>query len=207
MEYKTHLNRKMQARHIQMISLGGVIGTGLFLSSGYTIHEAGPIGTIIAYLIGALLVFSVMLCLGELSVAMPYTGAFHVYAKRYLGPATGFLVAILYWLTWTIALGSEFTAAGLIMQNWLPNIPIWSWGLLFMILIFLTNFFSVKIFAETEFFFSLVKVLAIILFIILGSAAIIGILPYADFKHVPGLSNLTKNGWFPNGFGAYSPRC
>ena len=67
--------------------------------------------------------------------------AFHVYAKRYLEPATGFLVAILYWLTWTIALGSEFTAAGLIMQNWLPNIPIWSWGLLFMILIFLTNFF------------------------------------------------------------------
>lgn len=201
MEYKTHLNRKMQARHIQMISLGGVIGTGLFLSSGYTIHEAGPIGTIIAYLIGALLVFSVMLCLGELSVAMPYTGAFHVYAKRYLGPATGFLVAILYWLTWTIALGSEFTAAGLIMQNWFPNTPIWSWSLFFIILIFLTNFFSVKIFAETEFFFSLVKVLAIILFIILGSAAIIGILPYADFKHAPGLSNLTKNGWFPNGFG------
>lgn len=96
MEYKTHLNRKMQARHIQMISLGGVIGTGLFLSSGYTIHEAGPIGTIITYLIGALLVFSVMLCLGELSVAMPYTGAFHVYAKRYLEPATGFLVAITF---------------------------------------------------------------------------------------------------------------
>lgn len=127
--------------------------------------------------------------------------AFHVYAKRYLEPATDFLVAILYWLTWPIVLGSEFTAAGLIMQNWFPNIPIWSWGLLFMILIFLTNFFSVKIFAETEFFFSLVKVLALILFIILGSAVIIGILPYADFKQAPGLSNLTKNGWFPNGFG------
>ena len=70
MEYKTHLSRKMQARYIQMISLGGVIGAGLFLSSGYTIHEAGPIGTIIAYLIGALLVFSVMLCLKKLSVAM-----------------------------------------------------------------------------------------------------------------------------------------
>ncbi len=92
----------MQARHIQMISLGGVIGTGLFLSSGYTIHEAGPLGTIIAYLIGALLCFLVMLCLGELSVAMPYTGAFHVYAKRYIGPATALLVAILYWLTWTV---------------------------------------------------------------------------------------------------------
>lgn len=99
MSKKTHLNRKMETRHIRTISLGGVIGTGLFLSSGYTIHQAGPIGTIIAYLIGALIVYSVMLCLGELSVAMPYTGAFHVYAKNYIGEGTGFTVAILYWLT------------------------------------------------------------------------------------------------------------
>ena len=121
MAHKTHLKRKMETRHIRMISLGGVIGTGLFLSSGYTIHEAGPLGTVIAYLVGALIVFAVMLCLGELSVAMPYTGAFHVYAKKYIGPSTGFVVAIIYWLTWTIALGSEFTAAGLIMQKWFPN--------------------------------------------------------------------------------------
>lgn len=201
MAKNTHLERKMEARHIQMISLGGVIGTGLFLSSGYTIHEAGPVGTIIAYFIGALLVFSVMLCLGELSVAMPYTGAFHVYAKRYIGPATGFLVAILYWLTWTIALGSEFTAAGLIMQNWFPNILVWIFSLCFIVLIFLTNFFSVKIFAESEFWFSLIKVLAILLFIILGTLAIVGILPYDGKRSVIGLSNLTKNGWFPNGFG------
>lgn len=201
MAYKTHLKRKMQARHIQMISLGGVIGTGLFLSSGYTIHEAGPIGTIIAYLIGALLCLLVMLCLGELSVAMPYTGAFHVYAKRYIGPATGLLVAILYWLTWTIALGSEFTAAGLIMQKWFPNTPVWLWSLVFIILIFLTNVFSVRVFAESEYYFSLIKVLAIVIFIILGSLAIIGVLPYAGSSHALGLSNLTKNGWFPNGFG------
>lgn len=79
-----HLERKMEARHIQMISLGGVIGTGLFLSSGYTISQAGPIGTIIAYFFGAILVYAVILCLGELSVAMPYTGSFHVYAKNLL---------------------------------------------------------------------------------------------------------------------------
>lgn len=88
-----HLERKMETRHIQMISLGGVIGTGLFLSSGYTISQAGPIGTIIAYFFGAILVYAVMLCLGELSVAMPYTGpstftlrtcyvAHHFYAKQ-----------------------------------------------------------------------------------------------------------------------------
>jgi Amino acid transporters len=111
------LVRKMEARHLLMISLGGVIGTGLFLSSGYTIQQAGPIGTIMAYAIGAVVVYLVMLCLGELSVVMPETGAFHVYADRYIGPGTGFTVAILYWLTWTVALGSEFTAAGLIMQK------------------------------------------------------------------------------------------
>lgn len=93
-----------------MLSLGGVIGTGLFLSSGYTIHQAGPAGTIFAYLLGAGIVYLVMLCLGELSVAMPVTGAFHTYAKTYIGPATGFTVAWLYWLTWAVALGSEFTA-------------------------------------------------------------------------------------------------
>ena len=91
-----NLKRKMEARHIQMISLGGVIGTGLFLSSGYTINQAGPLGTIFAYSFGALLVYTVMLCLGELSVAMPYTGSFHVYAKDLINPSAGFVVALLY---------------------------------------------------------------------------------------------------------------
>lgn len=200
MAHKTHLTRKMEARHIRMISLGGVIGTGLFLSSGYTIHEAGPLGTIIAYLFGAILVYAVMLCLGELSVAMPYTGAFHIYATRYIGPATGFIVAILYWLTWTIALGSEFTAAGLIMSQWFSSIPVWVWSLLFMIIIFLTNYFSVRIFAESEFWFSTIKVAAIIIFIILGTLAIIGVIPLKGYHHILGLQNFYKNGWFPNGF-------
>lgn len=200
MVHKTHLTRKMEARHIRMISLGGVIGTGLFLSSGYTIHEAGPLGTIIAYLFGAILVYAVMLCLGELSVAMPYTGAFHVYAKKYIGPATGFVVAILYWLTWTIALGSEFTAAGIIMRQWFTNIPVWVWSLLFMVVIFLTNYFSVRVFAESEFWFSAVKVVAIVVFIILGALAIVGIIPLNHYHHEPGLTNFYKNGWFPNGF-------
>lgn len=200
MSKKTHLNRKMETRHIRMISLGGVIGTGLFLSSGYTIHQAGPIGTIIAYLIGALIVYSVMLCLGELSVAMPYTGAFHVYAKKYIGEGTGFTVAILYWLTWTIALGSEFTAAGLIMQEWFPHIPVWIWSTIFIILIFFSNAYSVKIFAESEFWFSAIKVFAIVAFILLGILAMVGIIPLNGFTHAPGISNLYKNGIFPNGF-------
>lgn len=194
------LERKMESRHLLMISLGGVIGTGLFLSSGYTIHEAGTIGTILAYGIGAVIVYLVMLCLGELSVAMPQTGSFHVYADKFIGPGTGFTVAILYWLTWTVALGSEFTAAGLMMRTWLPNSPTWIWSLLFMIIIFTSNALSVRFFAETEFWFSSIKVVAIILFIILGGLAIFGVIPIKGYSHAPLFHNLVKDGLFPNGF-------
>ncbi|MQS90299.1 amino acid permease [Lactobacillus salsicarnum] len=192
----------MESRHLLMISLGGVIGTGLFLSSGYTIHQAGPIGTILAYAIGAVVVYLVMLCLGELSVAMPETGSFHVYADKYIGPGTGFTVAILYWLTWTVALGSEFTAAGLIMQQWFPHSPTWVWSFLFMIVIFVSNALSVKFFAETEFWFSSIKVIAIIIFIVLGGLAIFGVLPIKGYSHAPMFHNLFKDGIFPNGFKA-----
>ncbi|MBP5833139.1 amino acid permease [Lactiplantibacillus plantarum] len=201
MSKQTHLSRQMESRHVLMISLGGVIGTGLFLSSGYTIHQAGPIGTLLAYTIGAILVYLVMLCLGELSVAMPYTGAFHVYAKKYIGPGTGFTVAILYWLTWTIALGSEFTAAGLIMQTWFPHIATWIWSLVFMVVIFTVNALSVRWFAESEFWFASIKVIAIVAFIVLGGLAMVGILPLHGHTSAPFLSNYTRNGWFPNGFG------
>ncbi|QCX25766.1 amino acid permease [Companilactobacillus futsaii] len=167
----------MESRHLFMISLGGVIGTGLFLSSGYTIHEAGPIGTILAYGIGAIVVYLVMLCLGELSVAMPETGSFHVYADRYIGPGTGFTVAILYWLTWL-------------------------WSALFMAVIFISNALSVKFFAETEFWFSSIKVIAIVLFIVVGFLAIFGIIPIKGTTHAPLFSNLVKDGLFPRGFKA-----
>lgn len=196
-----HLERKMEARHIQMISLGGVIGTGLFLSSGYTINQADPVGTIIAYAVGAVLVYAVMLCLGELSVAMPYTGSFHVYARELIGPATGFTVALLYWLTWTIALGSEVTAAGIIMKEWFPHVPTWYWSLALIILILLSNIFTVRIFAESEFWFAAVKVLAIVAFIVLGALAIVGLIPVQGYTHAPGLTNLTRDGLFPTGIG------
>ncbi|MDU6640619.1 MAG: amino acid permease, partial [Alloscardovia omnicolens] len=115
------LKRRMSSRHLTMISLGGVIGTGLFVSSGETIHAAGPLGAILAYAAGSLLVYCVMLCLGELSVAMPYAGSFHLYAKKFIGPGTAFTVAVLYWLNWAVALASEFTAAGMLMKFWFPH--------------------------------------------------------------------------------------
>lgn len=196
---KQVFQRKMQTRHLVMLSLGGVIGTGLFLSTGYTIQQAGPFGTILSYLIGALVVYLVMLCLGELSVHMPETGAFHSYAAKYIGPGTGYTVAWLYWLTWTVALGSEFTAAGLLMQRWFPFIGVWVWSAFFAILIFVLNVLTVKFFAESEFWFSSIKVIAIILFIVLGAAALAGILPMTHSNSGPFFSNFTSAGLFPHG--------
>lgn len=195
----TQFQRSMQTRHLVMLALGGVIGTGLFFNTGYIIATTGAAGTVLAYLIGALVVYLVMQCLGELAVAMPETGAFHVYASRYLGPATGYTVAWLYWLTWTVALGSSLTAAAFCMQYWFPQTPAWPWSLLFCVLILVLNMVSSRWFAESEFWFSLIKVATILAFIVLGGAATLGVLSLADGTPAPGLRNLTAAGWFPHG--------
>jgi len=197
---QTEFQRTMKSRHLFMISLGGVIGTGLFLSSGYTINQAGPGGTILAYLVGGFIMYLVMLCLGELSVSMPVTGSFHTYATKYIGPGTGFTIALMYWLTWVVALGSEFTASGILMQRWFPDTSVWMWSAIFAVTLFLLNAFSAKFFAETEFWFALVKVATIILFIILGGAAMFGIIPMKDGTAAPMFSNFAGDGGlFPNG--------
>ena len=196
------LQRTMDARHLIMIALGGVIGSGLFLSSGYTISQAGPLGAIIAYLVGAAVVYLVMACLGELAIAYPVSGAFHIYAARSIGPATGFTTAWLYWLCWVVALGSEFTASGILMQRWFPAVPVWIWCLIFAAILFTLNAISARVFGEAEFWFSLVKVLAIVALIVLGAAAIFGFTPLSS-EHPPALllSNFeTGEGLFPNGF-------
>ena len=196
---REQFKRTMKTRHLVMLSLGGVIGTGLFFNTGYIISTTGAAGTLLAYLIGALVVWLVMVCLGELAVAMPETGAFHVYAARYISPATGYTVAWLYWLTWTVALGSSFTAAGFCMQYWFPQVPVWIWCLLFCVAIYLLNIVSTRFFAEGEFWFSLVKVVTVVAFIVLGAAAMFGLLPMKDGSAAPGLSNLTQHGWLPHG--------
>jgi len=122
-ENEGQFQRKMTSRHLFMLSLGGVIGTGLFLSSGYTIAQAGPLGAILSYLVGAIVVYLVMLSLGELAVAMPVTGSFHTYATKFISPGTGFTVAWLYWICWTVALGTEFLGAAMLMQRWFPSVP------------------------------------------------------------------------------------
>lgn len=196
---ENQFKRTMQTRHLIMLSLGGVIGTGLFFNTGYIIATAGAVGAIIAYLIGALVVFLVMLCLGELAVAMPETGAFHTYASRFISPATGYTVAWLYWLTWTVALGSSLTAAGMCMQYWFPSISVWVWCLIFCAVIFVLNIVTAQFFAESEFWFSIIKVITIIIFIIAGTAAIFGFIPMKNDMPAPFLHNITDNGWFPHG--------
>lgn len=191
--------RKMTSRHLFMLSLGGVIGTGLFLSSGYTISQAGPFGAILSYLVGAVVVYLVMLSLGELAVTMPVTGSFHTYATKFISPGTGFTVAWLYWICWTVALGTEFLGAGMLMECWFPQIPAWIFAAIFAMIIFGLNALSVRLFAEAEFYFSSIKVLTIIIFIILGSLAIFGVLPYEGSHEVPYFHNLTAQGLFPNG--------
>ena len=189
----------MQTRHIVMLALGGVIGTGLFLTSGYTVNQAGPLGAVIAYILGAIMVYLVMMCLGELAVHMPEVGSFSSYATRYLGPGTGYMVAWMYWLTWTVAIGSEFTAAGILMVRWFPDTPVWMWSALFGAAVFISNIISVRSFAETEFWLSLVKVLAVIAFLVVGGGAILGGFEIQQ-AHSAGLGNFTREGLFPTGF-------
>ncbi|WP_225833161.1 amino acid permease [Streptomyces sp. NK08204] len=196
------LRRTMRSRHLVMIAMGGVIGSGLFLSSGFTVSQAGPLGAVLAYLVGAFVVWLVMACLGELAVTYPVSGAFHVYASRSIGPATGFATAWLYWLTWAVALGSEFTACGLLMQRWFPGISVWVWCVVFAAVVFGVNAFSARVFGETEYWFSLVKVIAVVTLIVLGGAALFGFHPLASGGSHPFLlQNFdTPDGLFPNGF-------
>lgn len=195
----SHLKREMSARHVIMISLGGAIGTGLFLSSGKVIASTGPIGAIIAYIVGAIVAYMVMICLGELAVHMPNSGAFGEYATKYIGPATGYTMSWLYWVTWAATLGTEFTAAALLMQEWFPHISMWIWTLIFAGTIFSLNLISTRLFAESEFWLSLIKVTTVIVFILLGLLAIFGVLSYEGYSSAPLFSNLTSHGWFPNG--------
>ncbi|ERQ00181.1 MULTISPECIES: amino acid permease [Acinetobacter] len=197
-ESKT-LKRAMSTRHLVMLSLGGAIGTGLFLGSGEVIAQTGPVGAIIAYILGGLIAYMVMLCLGELAVHMPVAGSFGAYAQKYIGPGTGYMISWVYWLTWTATLGTEFTAAALLMQEWFPHISMWIWTIIFAVTILGLNLTSTRMFAESEFWLALVKVVTVIAFIILGLLAIFGLIPFHGSESAPLFHNLTAHGWFPQG--------
>jgi len=197
---KEGLKRDMKSRHLMMISIGGTIGTGLFLGSGQTISQAGPLGAVLAYLVGGFIMYMVLLCLGELTVAMPVSGSFQTYASRFISPGAGFTTGWLYWINWAICIAADFTAAGIIMNNWFPQIDIWIWCGIFAIMLALLNIISVRAYGEAEFWFASIKVAAILAFIVAGAGLIFG---FADHSFPLGFSNFkTDSGLFPNGFQA-----
>ncbi|NLS38432.1 amino acid permease [Fructobacillus tropaeoli] len=191
----------MNTNQLIALSLGGVIGTGIFMSPGYFIKSAGAIGTVIAYLIGAILVCLVMQCLSELSVHQPTTGAFHDYANQYINPGVGFVVAWLYWLTWTIALGSNLLTMGVLMQRWFPQEPTWLWCLLFGLIMFILNIGNLSWFSKSESITSWVKTFALLFFIVIGFLMVTRIIPGHHIQTAANFGELTKNGWFPHGIG------
>lgn len=197
-----HLTRALKSRHIFMLSLGGVIGTGLFMGSGVIINQGGPVGAILAYLVAGFLMYLVMVCLGELSVQMPVSGSFQTHATQFIGPATGFMIGWVYWMSWATTVGLEFTAAGMLMERWFPGVPIWYWSALFVAVLFGINALATRAFGEAEYWFSGIKVAAILGFIVVGVLVIFGAIPLASGAPAPMMSNLIGDTLFPNGLSA-----
>ncbi|GED01817.1 amino acid permease [Bacillus atrophaeus] len=196
------LKRTMKSRHLFMISLGGVIGTGFFLGTGYTINEAGPLGAVLSYLTGGFIMYLTMLCLGELAVALPVSGSFQTYATKFISPAFGFAVGWIYWLGWAVTVALEFLSAGQLMLRWFPHVGVWVWCLVFGGLLFLLNALTAKAFGESEFWFSGIKILVILLFIFLGGAAMFGLIDLKGGQEAPLFSHFYEDGLFPNGIQA-----
>ena len=170
------LKRKLGARHLNMIAIGGSIGTGLFLASGATIANAGPGGALLAYCLIGIMIYFLMTSLGELATHNPTSGAFFTYGTKYVEGGFGFALGWNYWYNWAITVAFELVAVQFIMKFWFPDIPGFYWSAIFLAIIFGINALTVKGFGETEFLFSLVKVLAIIVFIIIGIAMIVKIM-------------------------------
>lgn len=162
------LKRKLGARHLNMIAIGGSIGTGLFLASGQTIATAGPGGALLAYALIGIMIYFLMTSLGELATHNPTSGAFFTYGTKYVEGGFGFALGWNYWYNWAITVAFELVAVQFIMKFWFPDVPGFWWSALFLAVIFFINALTVKGFGESEFLFSLVKVVAIIFFIIIG---------------------------------------
>ena len=189
------LQRGLKNRHVQLIALGGAVGTGLFLGTASTIKMAGP-SVILAYIIGGLIAFLIMRQLGEMMAQEPIAGSFSNLAYKYWGPLPGFFTGWNYWFLYILVSMSELTAAAVYVQHWFPEIPQWVSITAFFLLINAINLTAVRIYGEAEFWFSIIKVSAIIGMIIFGSYLLISGTAGPD-SHV---SNLWVNGgFFPHG--------
>ncbi|HEY1946153.1 MAG TPA: amino acid permease [Bryobacteraceae bacterium] len=190
-EEREKLSRQLSAPQLAMIAIGGAIGTGLFLGSALAVHTAGP-GVILTYLLGAGIALLLVRALGEMAVAHPTAGSFGVYAETYLNSWAGFTVRYTYWAGQCVAIGGEATAIAIYCQWWFPHTPQWIWILAFTIGLLYVNARSVGSFGGFEYWFAMIKVIAIILFIVMGAALILGVGP----RPAIGFSNLTASGGF-----------
>ena len=189
------LKRGLKNRHIQLIALGGAIGTGLFLGSAGVLKSAGP-SMILGYAIAGFIAFLIMRQLGEMIVEEPVAGSFSHFAHKYWGGYAGFLSGWNYWVLYVLVGMAELTAVGKYIQFWWPEVPTWVSAVVFFVLVNLINTLNVKVFGEMEFWFAIIKVVAIVGMIVLGC--------YLLFSGTGGpqasISNLwSHGGFFPNG--------
>ncbi|WP_339188561.1 amino acid permease [Bacillus sp. FSL M8-0025] len=191
------LQRGLKNRHIQLIAIGGAIGTGLFLGSGKSIHFAGP-SILYAYMITGIICFLIMRSLGELLLSNLNYHSFVDFVQDYLGDMAAFITGWTYWFCWISIAMADLTAVGLYTQYWLPGVPQWVPGLIALIILLIMNLATVKLFGELEFWFALIKVIAILALIVIGLVMI-----FKGFSTSSGVSSFTNlwshGGLFPNG--------
>jgi L-asparagine transporter-like permease len=191
------LAQGLSRAQVVMMGLGGAIGTGLFMGSGLAIGYAGP-AVLLSYAIAGFVALVVVFSLSEMAVVHPAAGSFGVYAEAYLNPWAGFVVRYTYWMIQVVAIGGEAVAAGVYMTYWFPGTPVWIWSIGFASCLVYVNARSVGNFGTFEYWFALIKVTAIVLFIVLGVVSILGIgVEPIGFGNLTGL----PGGFVPHGFG------
>jgi AAT family amino acid transporter len=191
------LRRRLSNRHVQMIALGGAIGTGLFYGSATSIGMAGPSITL-GYLLGGAVIFLIMRALGEMSVHTPVSGAFSHYAFKNWGPFAGFFSGWNYWFTYIVVSMAELAVVGIYVNYWMPGVPTWVSAAIFLVLITAVNLVNVRAYGEFEFWFAIIKVVAIIAMIGLGAKIVM--FGAGNGGQPTGISNLwAHGGYFPHG--------
>jgi len=191
------LKRGLKNRHIQLIALGGAIGTGLFLGIAQTIKMAGP-SVLLGYAVAGIVAFFIMRQLGEMVVDEPVAGSFSYFADKYCGQFAGFISGWNYWVLYILVSMAELSAVGIYIQYWWPHVPTWMSALAFFLIINAINLSSVKSFGEMEFWFSIIKVVAIIGMIGFGGYLLVS----GSAGSQASVTNLWQHGgFFPNGFG------
>ncbi|MEF9933941.1 MAG: amino acid permease [Clostridium sp.] len=195
------LERGLKNRHVQLLAIGGAIGTGLFLGSGKSIHLAGP-SILFAYMITGVICFFIMRALGELLLSNLNYHSFVDFVYDYLGQGAAFVAGWTYWFCWISLAMADLTAVGLYIQYWFPNVAQWVPCLIALVILLAMNLASVKLFGEMEFWFALIKVIAIMALIIVGTFMIIK--GFSTDAGTSTFSNLwSHGGWFPNGINGF----